>query len=129
MSAAVQRRSLDLWEAENHRPCRPAWICAVDAAAWPCPTAREALIDAHRIDPDALSSHLSALLRQAASDLRPADPAHLYPRFIAWALSSDRACRLCGRSRHDAIPGVPPRLLPCEVANRLGTCEESGSAG
>jgi hypothetical protein len=58
-------------------------------------------------------------MAQAASDLGLADPTRLYRRFLAWTLPEDATCRLCGSASHDAIPGLPPRLLPCKVAERL----------
>ncbi len=63
--------------------------------------------------------YLAALMVQAASELRLVDPVQLYQRFIGWVLPRNRACRLCGKPRHDAIPKVPPRFLPCEVASLL----------
>ncbi|WP_345627606.1 hypothetical protein [Rugosimonospora acidiphila] len=117
--------------AEDHRARRPAWSCAIDAAPWPCPLAREALAGAYRHDPDRLVPHLATLIKLAASDLWPADPVLLYERFIAWALPVSLFCRLCGKPSHDAIPGIPPRFIPCEVAKRLHTPGRgpSGRAG
>jgi hypothetical protein len=117
--------------AKQHRACRPAWICTADAVPWPCPRAREALAEAYGNDPDRLTPHLATVMVQAASELRLADPVQLYQRFVGWALPRNRACRLCGKPRHDAIPWVPLRFLPCEVASLLSGYEEelSGRPG
>lgn len=117
--------------AKQHRVCRPAWICAADAVEWPCPHAREALAEAYGNDTDRLTPHLATVMVQAASELRLADPVQLYQRFVGWALPRNRACRLCGKPRHDAIPRVPLRFLPCEVASLLPAYEEelSGRPG
>jgi hypothetical protein len=58
MPAVALQTPAALRLAETHRVCRPAWICAVDAAAWPCPVAREALAEAHDGDPDRLLSEV-----------------------------------------------------------------------
>jgi hypothetical protein len=50
----------------------------------------------------------------AAADLGRPDPAGLYTRFVAWALPPAQACRVCGRPSHGVLPGLPPRLNPCD---------------
>jgi hypothetical protein len=49
----------------------------------------------------------------ASDDLAITDPTQLYPRFLGWLLDVNQRCRVCAKPRHDAIPGVPPRLVPC----------------
>lgn len=111
-----------------HRPVRPGWTCALDGEPWPCPPGRRNLADAHRGNPDQLTAQLVRLLVWAADDLRPADRTRLYRRFVAWTLPGDGACRLCGRGGHDAHPLLPPRLVPCDVAERLHPRATDGPA-
>lgn len=98
-----------------HRAKRPQWICAADGQAWPCEVARVALTEAYP-EPAVLVAHLEHLMATAALDLQTGDPRRLYRRFVAWALNRNQICRACGKSGHDALPGLPPRLLPCDLA-------------
>jgi hypothetical protein len=85
----------------------------------------------HREDRDALARHMAWLMSVAAVELRCSDPTRLYQRFLGWALPKDQLCRLCGKRGHDAIPGVPPRLIPCEIAARLSLAapDDAGTCG
>jgi hypothetical protein len=96
----------------EHRPLRPQWTCAGDGQPWPCPLARF-ILARHAPDPEALARHLLALLQAAGEDLG-VSPSRLYRRFAAWTLPDDTRCRACGRSGHDVLPQVPPRLFPCD---------------
>jgi hypothetical protein len=49
----------------------------------------------------------------AADDLELPAAVPLYHRFVAWTLDRDQICRVCGKHRHNVIPGLPPRLSPC----------------
>lgn len=106
--------------SDPHRVRRPQWTCRVDGAAWPCTPARQALAQQAGAESNRLGVLMSVLMAQAAEELGIADPTRLYRRFVAWTLPCDRACRVCGRAGHDVLPGVPLRLIPCEVAERLG---------
>src|SRR5690349_3962456 len=103
----------------EHRLVCPQWTCAADGCLWPCELARKSLAEAY--DPVELVSAMAWLMARAAEELLPAGgPARLYGRFLGWTHGSDRVCRLCARRGHDAMSGVPVRLIPCEVAERLG---------
>lgn len=102
-----------------HRPLRPQWTCAVDGDAWPCVRVRARLTEAYRADRGGLTTHLATLMVLAAADLGSADAVALNRRFLAWTLAPERGCRVCGRGGHDAVPVLPPRLVPCEVAGRI----------
>jgi len=58
----------------------------------------------------------------AIDELAVIDPTQLYQRFLGWLLNVNQVCRVCAKPRHDAIPAVPPRLVPCAAAssNRYG---------
>jgi hypothetical protein len=109
-----------------HRADRPLWTCALDRDEWPCLPARAGLVEAYRLDRPLLSAHLAVLMSQAAGDLGLADPTRLYRRFVAWSLERHRACRVCGRAGHDAVPGAPPRLVPCDTLNPRTRTEHAG---
>lgn len=96
-----------------HRVARPAWRCAIDGTDWPCAPAKQQLIEGCD-DPAAVVTLLCALMSRAADDLGVADPTDLYDRFVAWTISPTEACRACGRLRHAAAAGLPPRLVPCD---------------
>jgi hypothetical protein len=70
--------------------------------------------DLHAGDYESLARHMAKLMSQAADDLGPANPTKLYKRFIGWTPAGGHACRVCGKPGHDAVPGVPPRLVPCD---------------
>jgi hypothetical protein len=57
--------------------------------------------------------HLARLTDAAAADLGLSSPAMLYHRFVTWTLERDHTCRACGKRDHDALPGLPPRFVPC----------------
>ncbi|HKT02027.1 MAG TPA: hypothetical protein VJT31_21070 [Rugosimonospora sp.] len=98
----------------EHQVRRPEWRCGTDGEEWPCDGARRLLGAAHRETPDALTRYLAHLMAQAASDLGVRSPTTLYRRFVGWSLGRSQVCRVCGRSGHDVVAGVPPRLFPCE---------------
>jgi hypothetical protein len=50
----------------------------------------------------------------AQRELDDTNLATLYRRFLAWTLEPDQRCAICGSRRHAALPGVPPRLVPCD---------------
>ncbi len=98
----------------QHAIARPGWTCETCHDDWPCESARKLIADAHIDDHDALVEHLTGILIRAADDLGLASPALLYKRFLRWALPTGQVCRVCERPGHDAAPGVPPRLVPCD---------------
>ncbi|WP_327007954.1 hypothetical protein OHA72_12160 [Dactylosporangium sp. NBC_01737] len=52
-----------------------------------------------------------------APDERPRAPPRRpdgVARFIAWTLEPDQRCAICDSRRHAVMPGVPPRLIPCD---------------
>jgi hypothetical protein len=97
----------------GHQPIRPQWTCSADADAWPCTLVRTVLTQYYRDDHQALARHMLLVVARAAEDLG-VGPASLYWRFVRWSLPSNSACRACGRSGHDVLPGVPPRLFGCD---------------
>ncbi|GIJ48821.1 hypothetical protein Val02_57070 [Virgisporangium aliadipatigenens] len=80
---------------------------------WPCRPARAALLNGYP-DREQLAADLTRLTGVAAADLGVQPPPTLYRLFVGWALDPDRACRICGKPGHDATPGLPPRLIPCD---------------
>jgi hypothetical protein len=102
-----------------HQVLRPEWVCRTDGYDWPCVAARALLIDVHGVGSVALMTHMTRLLMVAAEDLEPAAPARTYRRFVAWTLPKGTRCRVCGRFRHDVVPGVPLRLVPCDQVREL----------
>lgn len=80
---------------------------------WPCEPARKLITDLRADDHESLVEQMARLMIWAADDLGLADPINLYKRFLHWTLPKDHACRVCGKPGHDAIPRVPPRLIPC----------------
>jgi hypothetical protein len=120
----------------RHQPVRPQWTCGTDEDAWPCTPVRTMLTQRYRDDHEALARHMLLVVAWAAEDLG-VGPASLYGRFVRWSLPSNSACRVCGRSGHDVLPGVPPRLFPGDdrvirsVHGRVDTvigCVDTGQA-
>jgi hypothetical protein len=70
----------------EHLPNRPFWNCTCCAAAWPCPSAREALSDEFRRFPLTLGLYMAAQYGQAVIDLGATGdiPEGLYLRFLGW---------------------------------------------
>jgi hypothetical protein len=98
----------------EHQVSRPSWLCGTDGEAWPCESARKLLSEAYRGEPDRLVRYLAHFMAQAATDLGVPGPALLYRRFMGWTLGPGEVCRVCGRSSHTVVTGLPPRLLPCD---------------
>jgi len=96
-----------------HRVRRPDWHCATCGSGWPCDGAKKALLDAHRGDAARLGHQLAWCMAVAIDELAVIDPTQLYQRFLGWLLNVNQVCRVCAKPRHDAIPAVPPRLVPC----------------
>jgi hypothetical protein len=100
-----------------HRPERFSWRCREDGNEWPCGLARKALATAFADDGE-LSRHMARLQLLAAEELAVADPAKLYDRFVRWTEPAQVTCGRCQMSRHRALPGLPPRLFPCNLRSR-----------
>jgi hypothetical protein len=111
---AVWPRIVRSRPVSEHSVSRPAWTCDTCQQDWPCEPAQKTVADLHVDDHESLVEQMSRLMIWAADDLGLADPAKLYKRFLRWTLPKDHACRLCGKPGHDAVPGVPPRLIPCD---------------
>ena len=100
--------------ADNeHRAARPSWRCLTDGGEWPCAEARARLAAAFG-DRDELSRQMARLQATAADDLTLANPASLHRRFVKWTRDHDESCRACGSHMHAVVPGIPPRLVPCD---------------
>lgn len=95
------------------------WTCAIDGAQWPCTPARLALTAAYGRGSAELAAHLAALMAIAEQELVTLDRAGLYRRFLAWTRADGELCRVCGRRGHAVLPGLPPRLVPCEEVREL----------
>lgn len=72
----------------RHLPMRPAWLCRVCAAQWPCPSARLGLRTEFHGHGVALAFYLAAAMRDAMDDTyriggRP-DRAAMHARFLGW---------------------------------------------
>ncbi|QLD22852.1 hypothetical protein HXZ27_00175 [Micromonospora carbonacea subsp. aurantiaca] len=72
----------------RHLPMRPAWLCRVCAAQWPCPPARLDLPTEFHGHSVALAFYLAAAMRDAMDDMyrlggRP-DRAAMHARFLGW---------------------------------------------
>lgn len=94
-----------------HRAVRPSWTCTVDGLPWPCTEAQQSLSST---DPAVLRQTMAKLMAIAQRELDNTDLATLYRRFLAWTLESEQLCAICGSRRHAVLPGVPPRLIPCD---------------
>jgi hypothetical protein len=98
----------------EHEVSRPLWSCGTCHSDWPCEPAQKMIGDLHTGDDESLVRHVARLMGQAADDLGPANPTKLYKRFLGWTPVAGHACRVCGKLGHDAVPGVPPRMVPCD---------------
>jgi hypothetical protein len=76
--------------------------------------ARKQLGDAFFGNEAALAIKMAKLSNAAANDLGLADPSNLYRRFVHWIFTDPSPCGRCGKSSHRALPGLPPRLFPCD---------------
>jgi hypothetical protein len=101
-----------------HRPERPTWRCRADGDGWPCHIARKVLAETFPGSGDELSHNMAQLQLMAAEDLGVPDPASLYQRFVRWTEPPSVTCGRCERGKHRAIPGLPPRLFPCQLQSR-----------
>jgi hypothetical protein len=99
----------------RHRPERPSWRCREDGDEWPCHLARKALAETFIGTEDALTFQMARLQITAAEDLAVPDPARLYGRFVRWTEPTQVTCGRCETGKHRAIPGLPPRLFPCNL--------------
>jgi hypothetical protein len=113
---ANHRCHLDGGPPVSHRAERREWRCAICTGGWPCIPARKELKVLFESDPDGLTRHMLALMAYAVDELHVASPVTLYRRFVGWTLNPKLGCRMCAGGGHDATPGVPPRLIPCEIA-------------
>jgi hypothetical protein len=99
-----------------HTPARPSWICPQDGESWPCELARKQLAEIFLGSEDRLSAQMARLMGVAAHDLGLPDSSKLYRRFVRWTVDGAMLqCGRCGRSGHQALPGLPPRLFPCDL--------------
>ena len=66
-----------------HMPTRPTWKCADDGEQWPCPPARERLLEEFCRDRVALHLYMAVQYLQAVDDM-PADSTSglLFGRFL-----------------------------------------------
>jgi hypothetical protein len=99
----------------HHRPERPGWRCQEDGDEWPCHLARKALAEAFVGNEAGLPYHMARLQIVAADDLAIVDPVSLYNRFVRWTEPTQVTCGRCEKGRHRALPGLPPRLFPCNL--------------
>ena len=70
-----------------HLPSRPEWACLICDAAWPCDTARKALLIEYDGSRLSLSVYLAGRLNDAINDHsehRPGSVPNLYERFLGW---------------------------------------------
>ncbi|MCX4473660.1 hypothetical protein OOK41_25725 [Micromonospora sp. NBC_01655] len=71
-----------------HLPMRPAWLCRVCAAQWPCPAAQLDLATEFYGHSVALAFYLATSMHEAIDDMyrlggRP-DSAAMHARFLGW---------------------------------------------
>lgn len=109
----------------EHEPVRPSWRCTVDGFRWPCPQSRVVLREVFGGDWTALQRRLLLVVAVAECELPGVTNADLYRRFVAWAMSPEEVCRVCGSSRHAVVSGVPPRLVPCDRLRHVVTGERA----
>jgi rRNA maturation protein Nop10 len=76
-----------------------------------------------------LSTLMAYLMGLAASDLNQPDPTRLYRRFVGWTLDDRDRCPACGRRGHAPVPGVPPRLCPCDKLYEAGSTDAESATG
>ncbi|GLY94655.1 hypothetical protein Acsp02_19100 [Actinoplanes sp. NBRC 103695] len=73
----------------EHLWARPAWDCRTCERPWPCPQAKEALLEEFRYFPSVLSIYLFGQLTDAVDDMTAHGqtlPPDLFERFLAWAV-------------------------------------------
>ena len=58
---------------------------------------------------------MARLQLTAVEDLTISDAASLYNRFVRWTEPAQVTCGRCEKDKHRAIPGLPPRLFPCNL--------------
>lgn len=90
----------------EHIPRRPDWSCRVCERPWPCPNARQNLLDEFREFPAVLGLYLAGQLQDAIYDLSTNElplPADLHDRFIDWSRPAKPAPELSPpRQQHRA---------------------------
>lgn len=77
-----------------HLAMRPLWHCRACGQPWPCPPARESLLQEYRNDRTALLIYLATLMYEAGAQLRQLGPQvdaeTLADRFLLWARRTPR---------------------------------------
>jgi hypothetical protein len=72
----------------EHLWIRPTWGCRTCEHPWPCPAAKEAMLEEFRCFPSVLSVYMFGQLTDALDDLTSrgeGPPSDLFERFVAWA--------------------------------------------
>ena len=69
----------------EHNADRPAWECWSCGKAWPCESARAALLAEFEKFPTVLRIYLVAQMTDAAREIPAIQPPELYDRFLAWS--------------------------------------------
>jgi hypothetical protein len=68
----------------DHQPSRPSWHCRWCSAAWPCESARYALLAAYTGATVSLSLNMTMFMCEAMADLPATECGNIYARFIGW---------------------------------------------
>lgn len=98
----------------DHHPTRPLWQCCSCRTDWPCQSVTGLVAALSAIDREQFAGRMTRLMSVAADELGPVSPARLYRRFVGWVLEEGHRCRVCEKRGHDVLPGLPPRLFPCD---------------
>lgn len=75
--------------------------------------ARRAIIHWRVGEPAAVHADMMAAMRTLDHQVLADDRRILYRDFAQWS-RPEAACPVCGSNQHVAVPGVPPRLIPCD---------------
>lgn len=120
----------DFLDGLRHRVQRPAWTCVVCDETWPCMAARRAMVHWHADEMADLHAGMLAALRTLDHEVLAVDRRALYRDFAQWSRPEVR-CPACGSDQHVAVPGVPPRLVPCDELRALmaGGSRDAGAIG
>ena len=71
----------------EHLGGRPSWDCRVCTLPWPCPQAKEILLEEFRQFPSVLCIYMAGQMQDALDDMTAHGgqaPPDLYERFISW---------------------------------------------
>jgi hypothetical protein len=73
----------------EHLWVRPSWDCRTCEQSWPCPPAKESLLDEFQYFPSVLAIYMYGQMTAAFDDLTASGqtpPPDLFERFLSWVV-------------------------------------------